>query len=108
LTNQLRNTLPKLFDIGYLTVTPDYRVEVSVRIKEEYHNGHEYYAHHGQRLAVLPESAEDQPSSEFLEWHNQSVFVSCQWPMRMNHWCERLLSNGAGPPVMPAGRRGEK
>lgn len=72
----LRSDLHKLFDIGYLTVTPDYRVEVSARIKEEYKNGREYYAHHGQRLLVLPELAEDQPSKEFLEWHNQSRFVA--------------------------------
>lgn len=72
----LRSDLHKLFDIGYLTVTPDYHVEVSARIKEEYKNGREYYAHHGQRLLVLPELTEDQPSKEFLEWHNQSRFVA--------------------------------
>lgn len=72
----LRSDLHKLFDIGYLTVTPDYQVEVSARIKEEYQNGREYYAHHGQRLLVLPEAMEEKPSKEFLEWHNQSVFVA--------------------------------
>lgn len=72
----LRSDLHKLFDIGYLTVTPDYHVEVSARIKEEYKNGREYYAHHGQHLLVLPELTEDQPSKEFLEWHNQSRFVT--------------------------------
>lgn len=72
----LRSDLHKLFDIGYLTVTPEYRVEVSARIKEEYQNGREYYAHHGQRLLILPEAMEEQPSKEFLEWHNQSVFVA--------------------------------
>ena len=72
----LRSDLHKLFDIGYLTVTPDYHVEVSARIKEEYQNGREYYAHHGQRLLVLPNLVEDQPSREFLEWHNQSCFVA--------------------------------
>ncbi len=72
----LRSDLHKLFDIGYLTVTPEYRVEVSARIKEEYHNGREYYSHHGQRLLILPETTEEQPSKEFLEWHNQSVFVA--------------------------------
>lgn len=72
----LRSDLHKLFDIGYLTVTPDYRVEVSSRIKEEYDNGREYYAHHGQRLLILPVARDEQPSKEFLEWHNQSVFVA--------------------------------
>lgn len=71
----LRSDLHKLFDIGYLTVSPDYHVEISKRIREEYANGHEYYAHHGQKLAVLPQSADERPSREFLDWHNQSVFV---------------------------------
>ena len=71
----LRSDLHKLFDIGYLTVTPDYHVEISKRIREEYANGHQYYAHHGQGLAVLPQSADEQPSKEFLDWHNQSIFV---------------------------------
>jgi putative restriction endonuclease len=72
----LRSDLHKLFDIGYITVTPDFRVEVSPRIKEEYDNGKEYYAQHGQRLLVLPELTGDEPSKEFLEWHNQNRYVS--------------------------------
>lgn len=71
----LRSDLHKLFDIGYLTVTPEYRVEVSARIKEEYQNGREYYAHHGQQLLILPDAAEELPSKDFLDWHNQSVYV---------------------------------
>lgn len=70
----LRSDLHKLFDIGYLTVTPDFRVEVSKRIKEVYENGREYYAHHGQELRIMP-SALNRPSREFLEWHNEKIFV---------------------------------
>ena len=40
-------TFIRLFDRGYLTVTPEYKVEVSKRIKEEFNNGIEYYAMHG-------------------------------------------------------------
>ena len=72
----LRSDLHKLFDIGYLTVTPDFRVEVSSSIKEEYDNGKEYYAHHGERLLILPKSDEDKPSRQFLEWHNQNRYVA--------------------------------
>jgi putative restriction endonuclease len=72
----LRSDLHKLFDIGYLTVTPDFRVEVSAKIKEEYENGKEYYGHHDQRLLVVPELVDDQPSKRFLEWHNQNRFVA--------------------------------
>ncbi|HEX7043292.1 MAG TPA: HNH endonuclease [Burkholderiales bacterium] len=72
----LRSDLHKLFDKGYLTVTPDLRVEVSRKIKEEYENGREYYAYHGKELRTLPSNRFEQPSKEFLEWHNQNIYVS--------------------------------
>jgi putative restriction endonuclease len=71
----LRSDLHKLFDIGYLTITPDLRVEVSQRIKAEYQNGREYYAYHGKQLAVVPASAMEKPSAEFLRWHNENAYV---------------------------------
>lgn len=70
----LRADLHILFDRGYLTVTPDLRVEVSERIREEFENGREYYAYHGGQLAVVPELTIDRPSSAFIEWHNQNVY----------------------------------
>jgi putative restriction endonuclease len=65
--------LHTLFDRGYLTVTPEYKVEVSQRIKEEFNNGKEYYALHGTKLGV-PESIAF-PDSGLLEWHNERIFV---------------------------------
>lgn len=70
----LRSDLHRLFDSGYMTVTPDYRVEVSGRIREEFHNGKDYYALHGRRLAALPGRPEEQPDRAFLEWHNLNVY----------------------------------
>ena len=70
----LRQDVHTLFDRGYITVTPEYRVEVSRRIKEEFHNGHEYYAAHGKPIQ-LPDRPELHPSSEFLSWHNDTVYV---------------------------------
>jgi putative restriction endonuclease len=70
----LRSDLHKLFDGGYLTVTPELRVEVSKRIKEDYENGREYYAHHGQQLVIVPPNVVERPSRDFLEWHNQNVY----------------------------------
>lgn len=70
----LRQDVHTLFDRGYITVTPDYRVEVSRRIKEEFENGHEYYATHGT-LIQLPERADLRPSRDFLEWHNEARYV---------------------------------
>jgi putative restriction endonuclease len=66
----LRSDLHNLFDLGYLTVTLDYRVEVSRRIRDEFENGREYYALHGQSLAVLPRHESARPAPEFLEWHH--------------------------------------
>jgi len=48
----LRADVHLLFDEGYLTVTPDYRVEVSGRIKEEFDNGGMYYAFQGQQISL--------------------------------------------------------
>ena len=45
----LRSDLHDLFDLGYLTVTLDHRVEVSRRIREEFENGRHYYALHASR-----------------------------------------------------------
>jgi putative restriction endonuclease len=70
----LRADLHKLFDDGYITVTPDYRVEVSPAIKEEFHNGKVYYSLHGQELSSLPKLRADQPDRECLGWHNQYVY----------------------------------
>jgi HNH endonuclease len=66
-----RSDIHTLFDLGYLTVTPELRVEVSGRIKEEWENGRSYYALHGKPLTVLPGQAANRPSVEFLRWHNE-------------------------------------
>jgi putative restriction endonuclease len=55
-------------------VTPEYRLEVSRRIKEEFQNGKEYYSVQGKPI-VLPEATGLQPTGEFLSWHNQNVFL---------------------------------
>jgi putative restriction endonuclease len=70
----LRSDLHKLFDSGYMTVTRDHHVEISDRIKTEFENGRDYYKYHGQKLLILPEQVQDQPSSQYLDWHNQNVF----------------------------------
>ncbi len=72
----VRSKKPSTFDRGYLTVTKDYQAEVSKRIKEDYGNGQEYYAMHGKQLMVLPGKSFEQPSVDFIEWHNKNVFVS--------------------------------
>jgi putative restriction endonuclease len=46
--------LDTLFDRGYITVTPQYGIEVSRRIKEEWSNGKEYHALQRSEI-MLPE-----------------------------------------------------
>lgn len=70
----LRADLHKLYDAGYLTFTPDYRVEVSRKIKEKYENGRAYYAMHGKALKILPSKEIDRPSKDFIEWHNNNIY----------------------------------
>jgi putative restriction endonuclease len=70
----LRADIHKLFDAGYVTVTPDLRFEVSRRIKEEFENGHDYYALQGA-LIRLPQRAADRPAVESLVWHNEQRFL---------------------------------
>ena len=68
-----RSDIHKLFDNGYVTVTGDYRFEVSRRIKEEFENGRDYYALHGRALS-LPSDRMLRPDSSYIQWHNAMVY----------------------------------
>jgi putative restriction endonuclease len=70
----LRRDLHRLFDRGYLTVTPDLCVRVSRRIREEFENGRHYYAMDGDRIRV-PQRLDFQPDPKALEWHSKEVFL---------------------------------
>ena len=70
----LRSDFHKLFDLGLVTVTPSYQIEVSSRIKEEWFNGKAYYRLHGRTLSSIPEQAADKPSAAMLQWHNEHRF----------------------------------
>ncbi|MFL5407852.1 MAG: HNH endonuclease [Myxococcales bacterium] len=69
----LRTDIHRLFDRGYVTVTPDHRFEVSRRLREEFENGKTYYALQG-RVIQLPDRAGDRPDPVLLRWHNEQVF----------------------------------
>ncbi|MBM4360709.1 MAG: HNH endonuclease, partial [Deltaproteobacteria bacterium] len=56
----LRSDLHALFDLGYLTVSNDHRLELSRRLREDYGNGRAYEALHG-KLIQLPHRFEDRP-----------------------------------------------
>jgi len=69
----LRSDLHRLFDRGYVTVTPDHRCRVSRKLKADFHNGEVYMRLAGRQL-WLPRVAEDRPNLEFLEWHADTVY----------------------------------
>lgn len=71
----LRSDLHTLFDDGYVTVSDDFRIRVSNRIKEEFENGREYYQYQDKPLLIVPRGADEQPSKEFLRWHNENRFL---------------------------------
>lgn len=70
----LRSDFHRLFDLGFVTVTPQLQVEVSGRIREEWVNGRAYYRLHGRRLASVPERPGDLPDRRYLAWHNENRF----------------------------------
>jgi putative restriction endonuclease len=70
----LRSDLHRLFDHGYITITPEYKIEVSRWLKEEFENGHSYYPFQGNSLSHLPNKPEDWPLKELLVWHNEYIF----------------------------------
>jgi HNH endonuclease len=69
----LRSDIHRLFDRGYVTVTPELLFRVSKRLKTDFDNGEPYYPLEGA-LAHVPALTEHRPSREFLEWHGDVVF----------------------------------
>ncbi|MBI4230608.1 MAG: HNH endonuclease [Planctomycetes bacterium] len=71
----LRADLHRLFDKGYVTITPAYRFQVSPRLRADWKNGRAYYPLDGKEISV-PKRSTDRPDAEALRWHNEAVFLS--------------------------------
>ena len=69
----MRRDIHSLFDLGYVTVSPEMKFEVSKKIREEYENGRHYYALHGASIQ-LPEDINRRPNRSALTWHNENRF----------------------------------
>lgn len=69
----LRSDLHRLFDLGYVTVTPELRLEVSGRLRGDFENGRTYYPLHGTAITTPPRVAL-RPDSQLLALHNERVF----------------------------------
>lgn len=74
----LRTDIHRLYDRGYVTITPDLEFKVSDALRDEFDNGRVYYemevAGPGSRRVAVPESSKDQPDRELLAWHGEEVF----------------------------------
>ncbi len=69
----LRSDLHRLFDLGYVTVTPELQLEVSPRLRDDYDNGRTYYPLHGVDLTT-PSRVGLRPDPKLLSWHQEHVF----------------------------------
>jgi putative restriction endonuclease len=69
----LRRDLHRLYDLGYVTVTPDYVFHVGDRLRDEFQNGRSYYSIDGSAIN-LPSKEVWKPKRELLEWHSNEVF----------------------------------
>ena len=70
----LRSDLHRLYDRGYVTVTPDYVFRVGDSLRKEYKNGRSYYGLSGSKIA-LPSDPLLHPDRETLDWHRRQVFT---------------------------------
>ena len=70
----LRSDVHRLFDAGYVTVTPDSRFVASRRLRADYENGEEYLQLSGRQIA-LPKLEDERPSRQHLEWHADTIFL---------------------------------
>lgn len=69
----LHSDVHRLFDAGYVTVTPEHRFRVNQRLKTEFDNGEPYFPFDGSEL-WLPPDPQERPSRESPEWHGDEVF----------------------------------
>lgn len=70
----LRSDLHKLFDAGYVTVTPDYEFRVGESLRETWQNGKTYYAMDRTKIA-MPKDGLPRPDPALLHWHREKVFL---------------------------------
>jgi putative restriction endonuclease len=69
----MRSDIHRLFDAGYVTITPDYKFHASRKLKDDFDNGEEYFRLNGSNI-WLPRDSDSRPKREFLEWHSDTIF----------------------------------
>lgn len=58
-----------------MTVTPEGRLVVSRRIRDEFSDGRQYYALDGKAVRA-PDDPAARPDPTQLRWHNEAVFLA--------------------------------
>ena len=71
----LRSDLRRLFQRGYISVSPEYKVMVSPQLEQDYKDANTYHELDGRQLHV-PIQPVHRPRREFLQWHVARVFRS--------------------------------
>ncbi len=64
----------KAFDLGFITVTPQYRIKISKEINDIYDGKvvEQFFNQYNESSLIMPEKF--LPKKEFLEYHNEVVF----------------------------------
>jgi len=70
----LRADFHRLFDAGLVSITPELRVKISRRIKEEWFNGKVYYRLDNEPLSIVPIHPSMRPDPDRLDWHYRNRF----------------------------------
>lgn len=69
----LRSDIHKLFDAGYVTITPGFKFRAGRKLRDDFDNGEDYFRLQGSNI-WLPRDSESRSNREFLEWHSDTVF----------------------------------
>jgi putative restriction endonuclease len=69
----LRRDLHRLYDRGYVTITPDYEFQVGDCLRDEFKNGRSYYGLDRSKITI-PSRKLWHPRKELLEWHGREIF----------------------------------
>lgn len=92
-----------LFDLGYVTVTPDHIVRVSPALANDWHNGKRYYPYDGRRLVTMPKDRDLQPSRRSDLAQRARLPTTCGVErQRVSRWASTDAS--AGPSLARRGR----
>jgi len=65
--------LHRLFEQGYLTVTTEYTLDVSDRLRHDYTTAE--LLSRFRKPDFLPAAETERPTRDLLAWHNQNVFL---------------------------------